>query len=85
VKKQGEISLSGVAFPDPSYLCWPQGVPYIFWNFEMQMLQQPDKITILYLADHEVRRVRMNEPHPARVTPSWYGDSIAITKATRWW
>jgi hypothetical protein len=42
----------------------------------MQMLQQPDKITILYLHDHEVRQVRMNQPHPAQVTPSWYGDSV---------
>ena len=42
----------------------------------MQMLQQPDKITILYCNDHEVRHVRMNEPHPAQVTPSWYGDSV---------
>jgi hypothetical protein len=42
----------------------------------MQMLQQPDKITILYSNDHEVRHVRMNEPHPANVTPSWYGDSV---------
>ena len=42
----------------------------------MQMLQQADKITILYWYDHEVRHVRMNQPHPARVTPSWYGDSV---------
>jgi hypothetical protein len=42
----------------------------------MQMLQQPDKITILYSNDHEVRHVRMNQPHPPRVTPSWYGDSV---------
>jgi hypothetical protein len=40
------------------------------------MLQQPDRITMLYFADHQVRRVRMNEPHPARVTPSWSGDSV---------
>jgi hypothetical protein len=37
----------------------------------VQLLQKPDKITMLYDEDHEVRRVRMNEPHPARVTPSW--------------
>jgi hypothetical protein len=42
----------------------------------MQMLQQPDKITILYNEDHEVRWVRMNQPHPAQVTPSWHGDSV---------
>jgi hypothetical protein len=34
------------------------------------------QITILYSNDHEVRRVRINQPHPAQVTPSWYGDSI---------
>jgi hypothetical protein len=42
----------------------------------MQMLQQPDKTTILYVEDHKVRHVRMNESHPAGVTPSWYGDSV---------
>jgi hypothetical protein len=76
VKKHGELSLTGVGYPTPSNQCWPAGVPYIFWNYGMQMLQQPDKITILYLHDHEVRHVRMNEPHPARPTPSWYGDSV---------
>jgi hypothetical protein len=42
----------------------------------MQMIQRPGEITLLYSNDHEVRHVRMNQPHPARVTPSWYGDSI---------
>jgi hypothetical protein len=37
----------------------------------MQMLQQPDKLTILYSNDYEVRHVRLNQPHPAHVTPSW--------------
>ena len=76
VRKHGEISLSGVPYPTPSNHCWPNGVPYIFWNTGMQMLQQPHQITILYTNDHEVRRVRMNQPHPAQVTPSWYGDSV---------
>jgi hypothetical protein len=77
VKKYGEVSLSGVTPPTPAYMCWPQPVPYIFWSFNMQMLQQPDQITILYSnPDHEVRRVRMNQSHPAVVTPSLYGDSV---------
>src|ERR1700675_2389351 len=76
VKKQGEISLAGVAFPDPANQCRPQGVPYMFAHWELQMLQQPDKITILYWFDHQVRHVRMNQSHPARVTPSWSGDSV---------
>ena len=40
------------------------------------MFQKPDRITILYFGD-QVRHVRMNQPHPATVTPSWYGHSVA--------
>jgi hypothetical protein len=77
VKKHGEISLTGVTYPTPANQCWPQPVPYIFWTIGIQLLQQPDKVTILYSnPDHEVRQVRLNQPHPARVTPSWHGDSV---------
>ena len=76
VKEHGEISLSGQPYPTPSNQCWPEGVPYIFWNIGLQMIQEPERITILYSNDHEVRHVRMNQPHPANVSPSWYGDSV---------
>src|SRR5438477_3253245 len=76
VKQRGEISLSGKAFPDPDNQCMAQPVPYVFWNFEIQMIQQPDKVTILYHHDHDYRQVRMNQQHPAKVTPSVHGDSI---------
>ena len=76
VKKFGEISLAGVTYPNPANQCWPEPVPFIFKHNKMQMLQQPDKITMLYLEDHEVRWVRMNEPHRTHVTPSWHGDSV---------
>jgi hypothetical protein len=76
VKQHGDLSLSGVGYPTPSNQCWPEGVPYIFWQYGMQLLQQPGKVTILYLHDHQFRQVRLNQPHPAHVTPSWYGDSV---------
>jgi hypothetical protein len=41
------------------------------------MFQKPDRITIVYAVNHQVRQVRMNQPHPANLTPSWYGDSVA--------
>jgi len=75
VKKHGEISLSGATYPTPTNQCWPEPVPYIFW-IDIQILQQPHQITILY-DDSEVRHVHLNESHPAQVTPSWYGDSVA--------
>jgi hypothetical protein len=76
VKRYGEISIAGLPYPTPSNQCWPGGVPFVFWNIGMQMVQQDDEINILYSNDHEVRHVRMNQPHPAVITPSWYGDSV---------
>jgi len=76
VKKHGEMSLAGKIYPTPSNQCWPGGVPFIFWDFLVQIFQQPDRITMIYRHGNEVRHVRMNEPHPAQVTPSWYGDSV---------
>jgi hypothetical protein len=76
VKKHGEISLAGQGYPTPSNQCWPGGVPYVFWDFLLQIFQQPDHILMIYRQGHELRHVRMNQPHPAQATPSWYGDSV---------
>jgi hypothetical protein len=76
VKDYGAISLRGITFPSPSNQCWPEPVPYIFKHMGMAMLQQPHQVTMLYNEDHELRQVRMNQPHPAPLTPSWHGDSV---------
>ena len=76
VKKHGGVSLAGQGYPTPSNQCWPGGVPYVFWDFLLQIFQRPDHVLMIYRQGHELRHVRMNESHPARVTPSWYGDSV---------
>jgi hypothetical protein len=76
VRQHGLISLTGVPYPTPSNQCRPNGVPYVFWNIGMQMLQEPERVTLLYSNDHEMRHVRLNAQHPEKVTPSWYGDSV---------
>jgi len=77
VRKYGQISLAGITYATPANQCWPQPVPYIFWTIGVQILQQPDKVTILYSnPNHEFRQVRLNQSHPPQVTPSWYGDSV---------
>ena len=76
VRRRGEISLSGRAFPDPDNQCDLNPVPYIFWNFDIQLLQQPDKVTIIYQHDDDHREVRLNQSHPANVIPSVHGDSV---------
>jgi hypothetical protein len=76
VKRKGELSLAGVTYPSPANTCWPEPVPFLFKHAAMQMLQLPDRIVMLFNENHEVRRVRMNEHHPAEVTPSWHGDAV---------
>jgi hypothetical protein len=76
VKKKSELSLVGVSYPSPSNQCWPHPVPFLFKRMAMQMLQLPDKIVMLFNEDHEFRYVRLNQPHPAQMTPSWHGDAV---------
>ena len=76
VKKHGELGMAGIGDPNPRNQCWPEGPPFVFTNGPTQLVQQKDKVTILYVYANQVRQVRMNQQHPTRVTPSWYGDSI---------
>src|SRR5882757_5796976 len=41
VKRHGELSLSGVVYPNPANQCWPEPLPFIYKNFGLQMLQKP--------------------------------------------
>ncbi len=76
VKMHAERGLSWTGDANPRNQCRPEGVPFLFTDRPTELLQQRDKITILYGHDHQVRRVRLNQAHPANVTPTWYGDSV---------
>ena len=76
VKRLGELSRSGIGYPTPRNQCWPGGVPFVLPTNGLVIFQQGDRLTIIYAVDHQVRHVRMNQPHPAQMTPSWYGDSV---------
>ena len=76
VKQHGAISLAGNSYPDISNECRPFPPPYILRIAQMQMLQEKNRVTMLYIQDHQFREVRLNGSHPANLRPSWYGDSI---------
>ena len=76
VKQRSETLRSGVNYPNPSLNCYPMVSPYIFRVQEMQVVQKKDEILFLFMQDHQVRRVKLNAQHPAKVTPSWNGDSV---------
>jgi hypothetical protein len=76
VKKFGEMSLAGITYPNASNQCRPFPMPFIYKQAQMLMIQRPDRIMMVYSGGYEVRRVRLNEPHPSPLTPSWHGDSV---------
>jgi hypothetical protein len=75
VKKHGELAVN-MGAPNPHNQCWLEGPPFTLTNGPTQILQTRDKVVILYQDNSQVRHVRMNQQHPAKVTPSWYGDSV---------
>ena len=76
VRKRGELAMSGTVAPDLHNSCWPEPPPYsMSLQFGVNILQQKDEITLIYLLQN-VRHVRLNSRHPAKLTPSWQGDSI---------
>ena len=87
VRKQGEVSKSGHAFPDPSNSCGPYQPPFTY-AMELGMTFVPAKghITMLYAQDDQVRRVWLNARHPRNVKPSpmghavghWEGDTLVV-------
>ena len=77
VRKKGEISKSGHAYPDASNQCRPYNPPFtLAMQLGIELLQREDGVTILYDQDDQVRHVRLNAAHPAKVTPSPMGDSV---------
>src|SRR5262245_14714689 len=76
VKKFGEQSIAYYGYPNPRNQCWPNGLPFVLSANGLEIFQGPDQITMMYQVDHQVRRVRMNAEHPAKVTPTYFGDSV---------
>jgi hypothetical protein len=77
VKKFGEMSLAGIVYGNASNQCWPMPMLFIYKQGTVRIIQQPDKVLLIYTGPStDVRRVRLNDRHPEPLTPSWYGDSV---------
>jgi hypothetical protein len=77
VKSFGEKAIAGIVTGNPSNQCWPMPMPFVYKQFFVQIIQQPDRVLFTYTEPNtDVRRVRLNDRHPDKLTPSWYGDSV---------
>ena len=76
VQKHAEYHAKDQGDPNPRNQCHLEGPPFVFTNGPTQIVQSKDRLKILYQYNYQVRHVRMNAEHPAKVTPSVYGDSV---------
>jgi hypothetical protein len=77
LKKIGEMELGGKVLPNPHNQCWPEPTPFILSiELGVQLIQQKDRVVLLYLSDNQVRRVRLYVPHYAQPVPAWQGESV---------
>ena len=78
LRKANERALSGKPAYTPKERCWPIGVPgfLLYPVFPVYFLQTPKEVVMIWAEDHQVRHIYLNQPHSARPTPSWFGESV---------
>jgi hypothetical protein len=79
MRKANEAVLAGKVPFRPRESCYPGGVPgFLVYNLvsTLHFLQTDKEITIINPDGPELRRIYLNVPHSAHVTPSWYGESV---------
>jgi hypothetical protein len=78
LRKVNERSLSGQVVAIPKERCWPVGVPafLLLPATPVYFMQTPKEVWMIWMQNHQVRRVYLDVPHSANATPSWYGESV---------
>jgi hypothetical protein len=78
VKQKGELAIAGKGFPNSQDQCRPMAPPFAFaMQLGFALLPATDgNITIIYDQNMNVRHIRMNGTHPAKLVPSTMGDSV---------
>jgi hypothetical protein len=78
LKKSNDEVLRGKAMYARESRCWATGVPTYLLNPAQPtfVLQAPDRVTMIWQMDHQVRRIYLNVPHSENPRPSWYGESV---------
>ena len=78
LRKANERSLSGQIIAIPKERCIPVGVPafLLYPATPVYFLQTPNEVVMIWMQDHQVRRIRLNEQHAPNPRSEWFGDSV---------
>ena len=78
LKVANDEVLRGKAMYARESRCWATGVPAYLLNpgGPTYWVQTPERVTMIWQMDHQVRHVHLNVPHSADPKPSWYGELV---------
>jgi len=78
LRKANQRSLDGDVIAVPKERCWPVGVPafLLYPATPVYFYQTPKEVLLVWMQDHQVRRVRLNEKHETNPRTGWFGDSV---------
>jgi hypothetical protein len=78
LQKRNEHFLAGGSDFSGQASCWPVGVPaFLLHGVQpVYFIQTAKEVVMVWQEDYETRRIYLNVPHSARVTPSWFGESV---------
>jgi hypothetical protein len=78
VKRANDKAASGQVSSIPKERCWPVGVPafLLYPATPVFFIQSPKEVAMIWMQDHQVRRVYLDAPHSPDVKPSWFGESV---------
>jgi hypothetical protein len=80
LRKNNAARLAGEYMYASRASCRPPGVPmFLIYGAGFQpiyFIQTPSKTVLINSGNTELRHIYMNVPHSARLTPSWYGESV---------
>lgn len=78
LRKANEKVLAGQVIAVPKERCWPVGVPafLLYPATPVYFFQTQNEVLLVWMQDHQVRRVRLNQQHETNPRTGWFGDSI---------
>jgi hypothetical protein len=77
LKKRIREKNAGTPETDTSTACFPHGMPRLMESpYPIEIVQTPGRVTFLHEVAHEVRRIYLDQQHPANLKDTFLGHSV---------
>ena len=77
LKKRIRLKNAGTPETDTSTQCFPHGMPRLMESpYPIEIVQTPGRVTFLHEVAHEIRRIYLDQKHPAGLKDTYLGHSV---------